>query len=604
MKRLALALMFLSSLLTSCPGRESETPAPPVGSISGAVFLPGSIGSSAITPHNSGVTTPPSPKASAVVEGEYLISFKPTMTAQGLGRLSLQIGEKSLTLTRLLWAPAVKLGLYRVVENKGVDPASIESALQNFQHVASVSPNSIVHVNAIPNDPLYPLQWHYEAMNLPKAWDITTGNGIVVAVVDTGITPNEDFSSKILPGIDMIMDPSNGDGDGIDLDPTDLGTKSHHGTHVAGTIAASSNNGKGVAGVSWGARILPVRALSENGGTAAAILYGILWAAGEQISNLPVNRNPARIINLSLSAPNTSCSQDYNDVLGYVTSKNIVVVASAGNDKVDAATATPANCPQPIVVAASTLSGGLAPYSNDGSRIDIIAPGGNLNEVFGSGCQGPCPAGVLSTDYDFGSNRSTVQMMQGTSMAAPHVSGAAALYLSVVPNATPAQVRAAMRSAARPLLKACTRACGPGVLDVAALLSGSGQAKPTLPPAQSATLYIAALYQLGTQLDPERSVMVSRTDSRLRQPYVMQKLSYGTYVMVAWIDSDGDKLVDASEPFGFYDQKLNIDSYRKDFYGIDFGMASDMVTGQGNSKKAEVVQMINEYIGQTRLLTH
>lgn len=595
MKMISPLSIVLITILTSCPKDIGSTPDALQGSIAGSVLLPGYLGSANVQDSQRKIQALNSNTATQAIDGEFLITFKNGIISQKLEKLSVFIGSNEVLVDRILWSPAVGIGLYEIRNKNNIASKQIAAALLDIENVASVNPNYIAEPYARPNDPLFPLQWHYESMNLPRAWDVSTGSNTIVAVVDSGIAPNDDLISKTLPGIDMIRDPSNGDGDGIDNNPRDTGSEGLHGTHVSGTIGAASNNGRGVAGVSWGARILPVRVLTDKGGTAADILFGILWAAGDSIQNIPINRNPAKIINLSLGIKNLSCTKDFNDVLNYVTSKNIVVVAAAGNDKVDAASSTPASCPQPIVVAASSLSGSLAPYSNYGTRIDITAPGGNINEVFGNSCQGPCAAGVLSTDYNSQSNRSTTSIMQGTSMAAPHVTGAVALYLSVFPTATPSQVRSEIRKAARPLPKGCDRACGAGLLDVAALLTRTEQIIPTLPPTRNATLYIAALYQVGTQLDPTRSSMVSRNDSRLIQPYVMQYLSFGTYVMAAWVDSDGDQTLDDSEPFGFYGTPIKIDSNKRNFDNVVFSMKASSITGQSALNKegiADVVKII------------
>src|SRR5690606_31257016 len=144
----------------------------------------------------------------------------------------------------------------------------------------------------------------------------THGNGVVVAVLDTGITRHGDLDANVLPGYDFISDAGKAnDGDGRDNDPSDPGdwvtlnqcpggnraeNSSWHGTHVAGTIAAVTNNAKGVAGTAFGARILPVRVLGTCGGYDSDIADAIVWAAGGSVSGVPTNANPAEVINLSL----------------------------------------------------------------------------------------------------------------------------------------------------------------------------------------------------------------------------------------------------------------------------------------------------------------
>ena len=309
-------------------------------------------------------------------------------------------------------------------------------------------PNYIRRPALVPNDALYTSQWHYPAMNLPQAWDITTGTAVgrevIVAVVDTGIVlSHEDLQGQLVSGYDFISSTSNAlDGDGIDNNPDDpgdqlvTGNSSWHGTHVAGTVAANTNNSIGVAGVSWGAKIMPIRVLGRFGGTDYDILQGVRFAAGlsNDSNTLPTQR--ADIINLSLGG--AGYSQAAADVFQEVYDSGVIVVAAAGNEATSSL-AYPASYPGVISVSAVDASANLSYYSNFGSAIDIAAPGGDLTQDVN--LDGAAD-GVISTLIDDSSSErvSSYRSLQGTSMAAPHVAGMLALMKAIYPDLTSADV--------------------------------------------------------------------------------------------------------------------------------------------------------------------
>ncbi len=355
-----------------------------------------------------------------------------------------------------------------------------------------------------PNDEFYGLQWHYfeplGGVNLPAAWDVTTGSpGIVVAVVDTGILPDHpDLAGRVLPGYDFISDPIRArDGDGRDPDPRDPGdwarprdcgasdpgeNSSWHGTHVAGTIGAASNNALGVAGVNWTSKILPVRVLGRCGGDPDDIADSIRWAAGLRVPGVAANGNPARVINLSLGGPGP-CGPVYQSAIDDALAAGAVVVVAAGNHAVDAANYVPAGCNGVITVAATDRAGGRAYYSNFGRVVEISAPGGDKTRVY-DGPYGRLPYdAILSTLNDGLTTRGshTYGFYQGTSMAAPHVSGIASLMLPVNPALTPSQLLALLQGTARPFpfgSTCSTSLCGAGIANAAAAVAA---AKPTAP---------------------------------------------------------------------------------------------------------------------------
>ena len=313
--------------------------------------------------------------------------------------------------------------------------------------VAYAEPNFIRQAMRTPNDPEFPTQWHYRLINLPDAWDITTGSDqVIVAVIDTGVLVNHpDLNARLIAGFDFVSDPVRGnDNDGIDADANDPGddpdqlSSSFHGTHVAGTIGAATNNGTGVAGVTWQTRIMPLRVLGVRGrGTAADIAQAIRYAAGlsNASGSLPARR--ANVINLSLGGEGRS--QTEQDAILAARNQGVIVVAAAGNDN-SSAFVSPASLDGVISVAAVDLNSAKAAYSNFGSGIDVAAPGGNSNADLNSDRR---PDGVLSTLGAESPNMPlafTYQFYNGTSMAAPHVAGVIALMLAVNPNLTPTDI--------------------------------------------------------------------------------------------------------------------------------------------------------------------
>jgi serine protease len=301
----------------------------------------------------------------------------------------------------------------------------------------------------VPNDELYRFQWHYGLIGLEAAWEVSTGQDtghppVVVAVVDTGVRlDHPDLSGQWLRdaqgrvvGYDFIQDAERAvDGDGVDPDPNDPGdsgsgdgTGSFHGTHVAGTVAAESDNGIGVAGVSWGARLMPLRALGVDGGTTFDVMQAVRYAAG--LSNASGALPPVRADVVNLSLGSDFYSEAEQRTLNEVRAQGVFVVASAGNEDSDVPS-YPASYDGVISVAAVTRAGTRAGYSNVGPFVDVAAPGGDGLDRDSDGR----PDGVASTiggGADYG-------ILQGTSMAAPHVAGVIALMKSVYPRLTPSE---------------------------------------------------------------------------------------------------------------------------------------------------------------------
>ena len=390
------------------------------------------------------------------------------------------------------------VGAHVITADSALPPAAAEALMRRFAsraEVEYVEPDVLLQPMVEPTDPLYYAQWHYNevvgGMNLPGAWDLNRGLGVVVAVLDTGQTDHEDLVGNMVPGYDFIDDTFvSRDGDGRDGDPDDPGdwtlrgdcgfgspatNSSWHGTHVAGTVAAVTNNGIGLAGVAYEAKVQHVRVLGRCGGYLSDISDGVVWASGGPVTGAPVNATPASVINMSLGGSG-SCGTTYQAAIDEAVANGATVVVSAGNSNADAANFRPASCANVITVAATDRFGDRASYSNYGATVEISAPGGDSD---GSG------NGVASTLND----GTTVQgndiyvYYQGTSMAAPHISGLAAMMYSTDPAITPAQVLSLMQSTARPLPGSCTGGCGAGIADAeAALLAMGGGGEPPPPP--------------------------------------------------------------------------------------------------------------------------
>lgn len=353
-------------------------------------------------------------------------------------------------------------------------------------------PDRIMTKMMTPNDPRYSEQWHYfdatGGLRLPAAWDNSTGAGIRVAVIDTGFRPHVDLSGQLLAGYDFISDTAvSNDGNGRDSDASDPGdavtagacyagspasSSSWHGTHVAGTIAAATNNGVGVAGVAFGAKVVPVRVLGKCGGYTSDIADAIVWSSGGSVSGVPNIAARAHVINMSLGGGG-ACDTTTQNAINSARSRGTVVIVAAGNENQNASNASPANCSGVVTVAATTKAGGRASYSNYGTVVDVAAPGG------GTG------GGVLST-LNSGTNgpgADTYASYQGTSMATPHVAGVAALMLAKNGALTPDQIESKLKSTARAFPATCS-GCGTGIVDAAAAVAsatGGGGTTPTGP---------------------------------------------------------------------------------------------------------------------------
>lgn len=364
--------------------------------------------------------------------------------------------------------------------------------------VVAVEPNARVFPLLVTNDPYFHLQWGLSdplgGISANSAWDTSTGTGIVIAVVDTGSTPHPDLDARTVAGYDFISSAETArDDNGRDDNPNDEGdwaeagdcgpgepgsNSSWHGTHVAGIAAAQANNGIGVAGVAFDAKVQHVRALGRCGGTLADIADSIIWAAGGQVPGIPTNATPARVINLSLGGEGT-CGPTYQSAIDLANNRNSVVIAAAGNDNEHLNEHRPANCAGVLTVGASNRAGSRASYSNFGERVDLSAPGGDCED-----CESDVQDLILSTlnSGEQTQNDAGYYYMAGTSMATPYVSGVAALVLARKGSLTPAEVRTLLRDTAKPFPSHCVGGCGVGLLNAeAAVRAAANQAISRLP---------------------------------------------------------------------------------------------------------------------------
>jgi serine protease len=416
--------------------------------------------------------------SAAFVPGEAIVRLKPpdkpqaadlqasTMTqlqAQGFrakagksGRAMLmQLPEQARAMAARGGGAVTTMPLWRAgltpLQEERLQTIRLLKGLRQNASVESAELNFLVRPQLVPNDVQYPHQWHYPMINLPQAWDLTTGTpgsgDVIVAVIDTGIyLEHPDLQGQLVPGYDFISDPDRAlDGDGIDADPDDPGTdilpgaSLWHGTHVAGILAARTNNSVGVAGVAWGAKIMPVRVVGLGAaGTIYDIMQALRYAAGLPNDSGTTPAQPAGIINLSLGCLNCYVQQ-LQDLLIQIRDAGIITVAAAGNEST-VSPSYPGAYDGVISVAALDSAGLPAPYSNYGPSIDIAAPGGDGSRSLDNS--------VRSTwvDDSSGIRKAAYASLDGTSVATPHVAGVAALMKAIYPGLTPADLESLLIS--------------------------------------------------------------------------------------------------------------------------------------------------------------
>jgi serine protease len=378
----------------------------------------------------------------------------------------------------------------------GDSVAATLARLRADSDVEYAVPDERRYIHAVPNDTLYVTgsgQWYEQgdaatpaAVNAQGAWDFTTGDPkLVIADLDTGIRfDHPDLlaaanGGRLLPGYDFVSDAAiANDGDGRDPDAsdpgdwinsTDTGTtqfkdckvdiSSWHGTRTAGILGALTNNQRGVAGMTWQGKILPVRVLGKCGGYDSDIIAAMMWAAGMPVAGVPANPNPAKIINMSLGSAG-ACPQSYADVMTQLTVMGVLVVVSAGNEggPVDA----PANCAGAAAIAGIRHAGTKVGFSSLGPEVTVSAPAGNCVNTTGT-CvyslqttTNSGTAGSVANDDAYTGNQITTTNdvpkgpNLGTSFSAPIVSGIAGLMVAANSNLTTCQLLSRLKEGSQP----------------------------------------------------------------------------------------------------------------------------------------------------------
>jgi serine protease len=421
-RRLSL-LIVLVLVAAACGGGVTGVPAPTptatpapggIGTVTGSVAV-----SASAAPASSAV--PARPVRSTIGAPVYVPDKLFVKLRAGVATAASAELHRQVRATLLKTLPRIDVQVVRLAS--GTTPESAMAAYRASGLVEYVERVGYAHRMIVPNDPSFGAQWHYGIIGLPAAWDNIRGAGVIVAVIDSGMrSDHPDLAGVAVfgPGnMDFIDDPANGDGNGPDPDPTDPGCPADtsdpsHGTHVAGTIAALSNNGVGVAGVNWGGatpiRIMPLRVLGlVPPYTAAQCGFGSYADIIEAIDYAVLHG--AKIINMSLGGSAGSTPMD--TAIANARAAGVTLVAAAGNNSCGAIS-YPARNPNVIAVGATTSTDTRASYSNCGPELDVTAPGGSGG------------AGVLSTTWSPAMGFQYLAF-QGTSMASPHVAGVAAL---------------------------------------------------------------------------------------------------------------------------------------------------------------------------------
>jgi len=330
------------------------------------------------------------------VTGQIIVKGKAGLTEEKLEQILSRSGSHS------------KVWLHQINAHIVTVPPQAEDAiiraLLNNPNIEYAEKDMLVELSAItPNDPSFSSQWHLPKIQAPSAWDTTAGEGVTVAILDTGVEASHpDLVNNLVPGWNVVSNNS------------DTSAIMWHGTSVAGVVAASSNNSLGVSSVAWNANIMPVRVSNETNGAAqwSSLANGILWAAD----------HGADIVNVSYDV--AIGAYLLNDAAQYLRGKGGVVVVAAGNANTDGGYS---DNPYMITVAATDSNDNKASFSNYGNNVDVSAPGVNVY-----------------TTYINGSYANT----SGTSFSSPATAGVVALIMAANPYLTPDEVEAVLEQSA------------------------------------------------------------------------------------------------------------------------------------------------------------
>jgi serine protease len=490
----ALSLATLSSALLALPA--GSGPGPARETRSAAVRAPlGPVAGEVIVKFKPG----------AALTRQYALSSR-----RDAGAVRSMLAERASTMGARLGHPlqagaAVGTDI-QVLRASGISAADLAARLAADPEVEFAEPNERMRRTAAPNDPLYGIsaterrsngtalqdgptsgQWYLRApaatlaqgpvssIDIEAAWARTRGNAsVVVAVLDTGVRPEHpDLVGRMLPGYDFVSNATvANDGSARDADPSDPGDwvtsadaatstfsdcdvspSSWHGTSTSSLVGAKTDDSNGMAGAAPGVTVLPVRVLGKCYGDSGDIQAAMRWAAGIAVDGVPVNPNPAKVLNLSLGGSSATCSAGYQSAVNEVLARGVVIVVAAGNSG-GGLLGSPANCQGVIAVAGLRHAGLKVGFSDLGTQISIAAPAGNcVNIASGSSCLYPILAATNSGSQGpiaSGWTNSYDTATYGTSFAAPLVAATAGLMFSVQPALTPAQLRAQLQATARP----------------------------------------------------------------------------------------------------------------------------------------------------------
>jgi serine protease len=406
--------------------------------------------------------------------GEIIVKFRPRVSRAAIDRVNARFGTSVFRTSRFA-------GFKRLRIPAGMTVAEMVEIYQAEPDVEYAEANYLVHASWLPNDEFYPYQWHldnaeYGGIGMEAAWNTSDGSGAIIAIVDTGIAyedHRESFWTRYEQAPDLAQTLFVAGYDFVNDDPHPNDDSSPgHGTHIAGTIAQSTNNAIGAAGVAFGAYLMPVKVLDSSGtGTHADLADGIRFAVD----------HGAQVINLSLGGPQSSTT--LKDAVAYAYENRVTVIAAAGNEGLSIINYPAAYDQYVIAVGATQYDETLAPYSNYGPSLDLVAPGGNLGLDQNSDGYGD---GVLQQTYEKGGWRRIswgYYFMDGTSMAAPHVSGVAALLIAAEVATTADQVRQTLQSTAEDLgIPGRDNTYGWGLVDATAALAAVPSPSPLPPP--------------------------------------------------------------------------------------------------------------------------
>ena len=358
----------------------------------------------------------PNARASSV-PNEILVKYRDGVIMSQSVRGGAQRFGRVLTVAS---KPGLRVSRVRVDE-PGRTVAEAVRYFESLPEVEYAEPNYRRRILAPVNDPYYKFQWNLSQLRMPEVWEVVTGSPeVVVAVIDTGVRRS----------LDDLADTSFVDGYDFIDDDTTADDENGHGSHVTGTIAQSTDNGMGTAGMAYGVSIMPLKIFGADGttGTVADLVEAVEWAVD----------NGADVINLSLGGG--TASETENDAMRYAYENGVAVVAASGNSN-GAVTYPAANDEYVLAVGATDYGKSRAPYSNFGPELDVVAPGGDLSEDLNDDENGD---GILQQTFDTQSlgpgstsYTGTYYFFEGTSMAAPHVTALAALLLSSETTLTP-----------------------------------------------------------------------------------------------------------------------------------------------------------------------